>query len=203
MKKRSSKMLKRFIFSIAVVMLVSVGAFADVMNTQEFLSSVGNTIMLNNGMQQANGDNMLFIDNHQSGMKAGLNAMASQCQVGALIQNGCATGECADILLLQELQAGGMQMQAVGDCVDPKMQGQGLALSAAQGIAKADGPGMGTAFHSIVLNQGQDSMNVAGGLDESSSIIGLQNSSIQGDACATGQVQSTMNVTTTQTQQVL
>ncbi|OHB57581.1 MAG: hypothetical protein A2173_11230 [Planctomycetes bacterium RBG_13_44_8b] len=196
-------MLRRFIFSMAVVMLVSCGAFAAVLNTQEFLSSVGNSIMLNNGMQSANGQNMLFVDNHQSGMKAGLNAMAAQNQIGAFIQNGSACGECADIILLQQLQAGGMQLQNIGDCVDLKMQGQGLALSAAQGIAKTDGPGHGNAFQSIVLNQDQSGMNVAGSMNESSSIIGLQNSNIMGDACATGQVQSTMTVTTTQTQSVI
>ena len=196
-------MLKRFIFSIAIVMLVSCGAFAAVLNTQEFLSSVGNSIMLNNGMQTASGQNMLFVDNHQSAMKCGLNAMAAQNQIGAFIQNGAACGECATIVLLQELQAGGMQMQNIGDCVDAKMQGQGLALTVGQGIAKADGPGHGDAFHSIVLNQDQSGTNVAGSMSESSSVIGLQNSNIMGDACATGQVQSTMSVTTTQTQSVI
>jgi hypothetical protein len=71
---------------------------------------------------------------------------------------------------------------------------------AEQQLIKAEGPGAGDALHQIVLREDQYAANPAGTLQESATVLGLQSSNLTGSACATGTVDSTMSVTTMQTQ---
>jgi hypothetical protein len=75
-----------------------------------------------------------------------------------------------------------------------------LLLTAEQALVKAEGPGAGSGLHQIVLREGQEAGNPAGAMQESSAILGLQSSNLTGAACATGAVDSTMSVSTIQTQ---
>jgi len=55
-------------------------------------------------------------------------------------------------------------------------------------------------LHTIVANAEQQATNPAGTLTESSTIMGMQTSSLSGAAGATGLIDGKMTVTTTQTQ---
>jgi hypothetical protein len=96
-----------------------------------------------------------------------------------------------------------MQAQVVGDGVAPKAQLQSLDVVAAQALGKADGMGAANALHTIVVNEGQYANNAAGTMSESATVMGMQTSTIQGQPGATGIVDSTMAVSTTQSQAAL
>ncbi len=199
-------MLKVVAVSVAVVLMIGSSAFGDVLGAigqmQNTNVGLANTVQLLQGHQAADAIQNLAVCNDQSSTRA-CGAMAGQTFLANLAEIGHASGDCAIVGVLQGLTAVGMQAQAIGDCCDPKSQGQSLALAAEQSLLKSEGPGAGSALHQIVLREDQGAQNPAGGMQESSAILGLQSSNLTGSACATGAVQSEMAVTTVQTQSTL
>ena len=201
-------MFKVVAVSVAVVLMIGSGAFGQgsvmgaigqMQNTNVLL---GNTVQLLQGSQAADAIQNLAVANDQSATRA-CGAMAGQTFLANLAEIGHASGECAIVGVVQGLTAVGMQAQAIGDGCDPKSQGQSLAMAAEQGLLKSQGPGAGSGLHQIVLREDQGAQNPAGAMQESSAILGLQSSNLTGSACATGAVESTMAVTTVQTQSTL
>jgi len=199
-------MLKVVAVSVAVVLMIGSGAFGDVIGsinqTQTTNIGLGNLVQLMQGHQAADAIQNLAVANDQSSNRA-CGAVAGQSFLGNLAEIGHASGDCAIVGVEQALTAIGMQAQAVGDCCDPKVQGQSLTLAAQQGLIKSEGPGAGSGLHQIVLREDQGASNPAGAMQESSAVLGLQSSNLTGSACATGAVESTMAVTTVQTQSTL
>lgn len=192
-------MLSRFSLSIAVVLLVCTGAFAGIMQMQTFGVGLEEVIELLHGHQEGCSFKSVLVTNDQCA-NAPCPTLARQHQFGMLIQSAKATGECAVVGVLTSLSAMGIQEQMIGDCVEPKMQGQTLGLNGFQGITKSDGPGSGNAMNQAILRQSHSGTNAAGGMTETSNIMALQLANLSGDACATGLVASTMSVTTAQSQ---
>jgi hypothetical protein len=161
-----------------------------------------NNVQLLQGHQAADAIQNLAVCNDQEASRA-CGAAAGQTFLANLAEIGHASGDCAIVGVLQGLSAVGMQAQAIGDCTDPKSQGQSLTLAAEQALLKQEGPGSGSGLHQIVLREDQGAQNPAGAMQESSAILGLQSSNLTGSACANGAVQSEMAVTTVQTQSTL
>jgi len=200
-------MLKVVAVSVAVVLMIGSGAFGQtpqgaIGQMQNTNIGLLNNVQLLQGHQAADAIQNLAVCNDQSSTRA-CGAMASQSMLANLAEIGHASGDCAIVGVLQGLTAQGMQAQAIGDCTDPKSQGQSLILAAEQGLIKQEGPGAGSGLHQIVLREDQAAANPAGTMQETSAVLGLQSSNLTGSACATGAVQSEMSVSTVQTQSTL
>lgn len=194
-------MLRRIVLSLAIVLLVSTGAFADIIQLQDYIVGATNGIVLEHGHQNGQGSHTICINNDQSAQKI-CGAFANQSQTALLNQIGSACGDCAVITVGQIFDAYGAQTQAIGDCVEPMLQGQSFGLIGSQLVAKSDGGGSGSASHMFVGNQSQAAGNPLGAMRESSSIGAFQNSSLSGTPGATGVVTSSMNVSTMQAQAI-
>jgi hypothetical protein len=196
-------MCKKIIgMSVVVALVLASSSFADLVQDLGTQIGVHNAIDLLHGSQQASSLQNLVVQNNQSASGV-CQANASQNLLGAIGQVGNAQGNCALIGLIQDLQICGNQSQQIGQGCDPKAQTQDVGMAALQTVARADGDGAGNAIHTIVLNAGQNGGNASGSLNEASSILGMQNSSVTGDAGSTSLVHSLMNVTTSQMQGVL
>jgi hypothetical protein len=196
-------MSKLAIFSISIVLLVGSSVFGQggsaIDQIQSTTIGLGNAIALMQGHQAGDAIQNLAVCNSQDTTRA-CGAYADQSLLSNLAEIGHASGDCAIVNVLQGLTTVGMQTQLIGDCCDPKIQGQTLNLAAEQGINRSEGPGAGSALHQIVNRTDQCAGNAAGEMQESSSILGLQSSDLTGSACATGAVDSQIHVGTIQTQ---
>jgi hypothetical protein len=197
-------MSKVIAISIAVVLLAGSSAFAqaggaiDQMQTTNI--GLANTIALMQGHQAADAIQNLAVCNSQESDRA-CGAVGQQSLLANLAEIGHASGDCAILSVMQGFAALGTQAQLIGDCCGPKAGAQGLTMDAEQQLIKSEGPGAGDALHQIVLREDQFGANPAGTIQESATVLGLQSSDLTGSACATGAVDSTMCVTTVQTQQ--
>jgi hypothetical protein len=188
--------------SVLVALLIGTTAFGQLgLITQMQDSDIGltNNILLNHGHQTGQSTQNLVLDLMQDTERPCC-TIANQSLLGVIGQAGNAWGDCGVIEVSQAVLGGTLQMQEIGESCDPKAQLQNTSLQAAQGVGKMDGPGGGTALHNIVLSATQYGNNGAGNVSERANIIGMQNSYYEGDACATGAVNSTMTVATQQTQ---
>jgi hypothetical protein len=195
-------MLKVIAASMVFVLVVGTGAFGGIIQDLHTGIEVQNAIDLLHGSQWAGSSQNLVVDNEQCATGI-CSAIAQESLFGAIGQVGTTTGECGLVGLAQDLQIAGTQGQEVGDGIQPKAQVQGLALLATQTLAKSDGQGAADALHTIVLNAGQTAQNPAGTLSESSTVMGMQQSYLNGAPGATAIVDTGMSVTTTQTQAAL
>lgn len=197
-------MSKIIAVSIAVVLLAGTSVFADsaIDQIQNTTIGLGNTIQLLQGSQAADAIQNLAVANGQQADRA-CGACAEQSLLANIAEIGHASGDCGIVGVLQGLTAVGTQAQLVGDACGPKAGAQGLTMDAEQGLIKSQGPGAGNALHQIVLREDQFGANPAGTMQESATVLGLQSSNLTGAACATGQVNSEMCVTTVQTQATL
>lgn len=193
--------MSKVVASLAVVLLVGSNAFGLGLIDQMQDTQIGltNAVTLLHGHQTASSAQNLALQNLQNVCRP-CPTWADQSLVGAIGQVGSACGECGIVELAQALSGGALQAQEIGECCEPKAQLQNVVLVAGQTLGKAEGPGNADALHTIVLRGAQDASNAAGNMSESSSIMGIQTSSVNGEACATGLVDSSMTVTTTQTQ---
>jgi hypothetical protein len=173
--------------SVICVLLIGSAASADLAQDQYTGIGLTNAVSLMHGEQHAGSLQNLVVDNAQA----------------AIGQSAEACGYCGLVDVAQALGIEGMQAQAVGDGVAPKAQLQTLDVIVAQALGKADGLGTADALHTIVVNEGQYANNAAGSMSESATVMGMQTSTIHGQPGATGIVDATMAVTTTQSQAAL
>jgi len=192
------------VITASTVFVLLIGSVASADLIQDQLTGIGltNAVVLMNGDQHAGSMQNLVVDNAQAATGM-CGSMAEEYLFAAIGQSADACGICGLVDAVQVLGIDGMQAQMVGDGVAPKAQAQSLDVVAAQALGKADGMGMADALHTIVVNEGQYANNAAGVLSESATVMGMQTSTIQGQPGATGIVDSTMAVSTTQTQAAL
>jgi len=189
--------------SMVLVLAISTGLLADgvVGQVQQQMTNLGvtNDLELMHGEQCASSLQNLVVNNEQcsTGICA---AHVGEVFFAAIGQSADATGQCALVGAVQALTLTGTQGQQVAQGVGPKGQLQGVGLLAAQTLAKSDGAGGTNALHTIVANADQTAENPAGVEHETSTIMGMQTSSLNGAPGATGLVDAHMAVTTTQTQ---
>jgi len=186
---------------IAVLLVSSVTWAGGIGQIQDFTAALGNGVSLLHGSQGATSDNFLTVLNNQCA-GAQCFTFATQEQIGFFSQVGSADGMCALIGVEQTIMGLGVQSQTIADGVGTKLQGQNLGLLAAQGVAKADGGGAGTANQVMSISQDQMGLNTLGPAHESSVVFGVQTASIQGAPGATGMAGGTIGVTTNQAQVV-
>jgi hypothetical protein len=196
--------MKRIAFSMAVVLLVGSSAFATGTLDQLQNTNIGltETIQLLQGDQTASTVQNLAVANNQH-VSSATGGYADQGFLGTIAEVGSACGDSAIVGVLQSLSAVGMQAQLIGIHTGPKQEGQTLTLLADQGLVKSEGPGTGSALHTIVLREDQVGANTAGLMRESSAILGLQSSEVHGAPLATAVVDSSMIVNTVQSQAAL
>ncbi|MBN1509350.1 MAG: hypothetical protein JW955_21065 [Sedimentisphaerales bacterium] len=194
--------MKKAIFAVGLVLSISSVLFGQnigpINQLQNTTIGLGNTIQLLQGHQAADAIQNLAVSNDQAATRA-CGAWAGQSFLANLAEIGHASGDCGIVSVLQELTGVSLQAQLIGDACDPKTESQTVTLGAGQTLAKSEGPGAGSALHQIVLRGEQGGDNRAGNISQASAILGLQSSSLTGAACATGAVNSAMNVCTVQT----
>ncbi len=194
-------MSKVVILTAVVVLLGGSNALATnaLDQMQNTIIGLANTITLGQGQQGADSIQNLAVANTQN---AGSECYVSahQAFIGNIAEIAHASGNCSLIAVGQGLAATGDQVQFVGDGCAPKSQAQILGLLAEQSLTRTNGSGSANALHQIVLKEDQDAANAVGSMSESSAILGLQSADLVGEAGATGTVQATMSVVTTQHQ---
>lgn len=188
-------MYKAVISSMIVVGVIASGAFASALHDQITSIGVANGIQFAQGNQQAQSLQNLVVDNQQN-----IQGVAGEYLFASVGQAANAIGDCGLVGAAQQLDILGNQMQNIGDCVDPMAQGESLSMLAGQSLSRANGFGATDALHTIVLNASQGGNNAAGSLDEATTVMGMQQSTIEGLPGATGAVTSGMSVVNTQTQ---
>ena len=194
-------MLRKVLLSVAVVLWVSSVSFAGIEQAQTFGVDLQEAIELMHGHQNGDSFKSIVVTNTQNAC-APCPTLGAQSQFACLMQSANAIGDCAVILVGTSLTAIGMQGQMIGECCEPKMQLQSLGLNGLQAIQKSDGPGEGHTMNQAILRQTHDGANACGGMSETSTVMALQLANLTGEACATGTVVSSMDVTTTQSQGV-
>jgi hypothetical protein len=192
-------MSKAIAISMVFVLLAASGALADIIQDQYTGIGLTNTLALMHGDQQAGSQQNLIVDNAQcaTGSCGGL---AQEAFFAAIGQAGNASGYCGLVDVIQVVGVDGMQIQSIGDGVAPKAQLQTLDVVAGQALGKADGLGVANALHTIVINEAQTGNNAGGVMNESATVMGMQTSTVQGQPGSTAVVDSTMVITTSQSQ---
>ena len=97
-------MLRRIVLSSAIVLLVSAGAFADIIQLQDYIVGAINGIELTNGHQDGQSSHTICINNDQVANKI-CGAWATQSQAALLNQVASAQGDCAVVLVGQIFDA--------------------------------------------------------------------------------------------------
>jgi hypothetical protein len=169
-----------------------------VLHFQDFSTTMLNGINLSHGSQNANSDNFATIQNDQQSVGS-CGTFAREGQTAFFNQVGEAHGECALIDLDQSILGLGAQQQQIGDGTDPKYEAQSLTLDGQQLVSKTDGGGSAIGDQIMTLSQDQ---NGGSGLNQSSTVFGTQNTTVNGMPGATGAAGSQLFVTTTQEQMV-
>ncbi len=215
-------MLKKVLFSGAVILFVCSGAFAmiippaspligSIYHQQQFLvgdplfstnagmSSVAN---LFHGTSTAGVTQALGILNTHTACSTSCVTQGTQTQVGEIDQSVSAAGTCSVMTVSAFLDAFGSQDQFVGNSVSPKAQEQSLGLVGQQALLQSDGAGSGSAVNDAVLSQNQYGVNAMGSVTEASSVGLNQTSSVNGVAGSNPSTLSSAVVTTAQSQVV-
>ena len=164
-------MKKTVVTSMIVVAFLAGGTFASALHDQITSIGMANVIDFDHGEQTAQSLQNLVVDNQQE-----IVGLAGEGLFATVGQAVSALGNCAQIGATQALDILGNQMQNIGDCVDPLMQGEALSMNALQTLTRANGVGAADALHTIVLNAGQGGGNAAGSVDEATTVMGMQQS---------------------------
>ena len=194
-------MFRRFVLSLAIVLGVTAGASADIIQLQDYIVGASNGIVLDHGHQTGQASHTICIDNNQCASKV-CGAWAHQDQTALLNQIANACGHCAVLEVGQTFDALASQTQAIGDCVEPMLQGQDFGLIGGQLVAKSEGEGGGHANQMFVGGQNQAAGNPLGMMIEGSHVGAFENTMLGGSAGSTGLVTSGMSLLTVQAQQI-
>ncbi|UCD51069.1 MAG: hypothetical protein JSW27_00250 [Phycisphaerales bacterium] len=195
-------MSKAIATSMVFVLLVGSSALADLIQDQFTEIGLTNAVSLIHGDQSASSMQNLVVDNAQ--YNHGLDGdQAREYLFAAVGLSADASGNCGLVDVIQVLGIEAMQGQTVGDGMGAKAQMQTLDMVSAQTLSKADGQGSADALQTIVVNESQTVNNAAGITNSSSHVMGMQSASINGAPGASNLVDSTMTVTTAQSQAAL
>ena len=191
--------MSKFFCSLIAVLLVTSVTLADVSQTESYLAGLGNGVTLVQCETVAGSTNNLIIDNKQNAM-SGCYTLAGEFQMGVFRQAASANGICTSIGVLQEIGSAGLQLQVIGNGVEPKQQQETMALTACQGVTKTNGQGTGMANQFAALAEGQTGANCAGSVSQSTAVVSCQDAFVTGIPTAQGMAGSTTQVATSQTQ---
>jgi hypothetical protein len=154
MKQEFNKMIRDFLLSVTVVLLLSSGAFADVGQTGGFSVGAMNVVQKVGGAGWAEGGNLVMVGQGQEARKVG--TMARQNETGKLTQSASVVGTCGATKVMQNASIHGLQGQvAVLGKHGYQAQGQSLAVGLDSVIRQSGGIGSATSVQDFVGSQHQ------------------------------------------------
>jgi len=106
-----NKMLRGFSLSVAVILLLSSGAFADIGQAEGFSIGALNMVQRVGGAGWAEGGNLVMVGQSQKVHAAGTTAI--QKETGILFQGAKVVGICGATKVQQNASADGLQSQLV------------------------------------------------------------------------------------------
>jgi len=163
--------------------------------TQSTQLDVGDHILLNQGVQAANAVQNLAIANEQ--------VMEGVCGEGLLVNIGGAgeaSSEGAQVGVLRSLNLGAWQGQLVTGPCTLKREDQNLALHGLLSVGMNEGSGQGTALQQLVVVGDQGGGNFNGTMGATTSVLGLQKTTLAGMARPLDGAETQMQVDTVQGQ---
>jgi len=194
-------MLKCFVYSLVIVLLVSAGATAGIQQLQDFTIGVTNAVDLLHGHSSGIGSQIAVVNSEQFAPEV-CRLWAIQDENAILHQAGSAVGRCAVLSLLQQGAAIGAQEQFLTDGCGPKSQGQVLGVGLVQEITRSEGPGGASATHDFVGDRLQALGSVSGSMSQDQFLHAIEQTDINGAADSEGRVTSGAVVTATQLQAI-
>ena len=163
-------MLRGFSLSVAVILLLSSGAFAAIGQAEDFFIGALNKVQRVGGAGWAEGGNLVMAGHSQKVHAMGTTAI--QKETGILIQGAKAVGICGATKIMQDASADGLQSQLV---VPGKhgfqAQGQSLTVGLDNVIRKTGGIGGAEGEQGFVGGQHQ-MLVTPGGTSANSQVVG-------------------------------
>jgi hypothetical protein len=163
-------MLRGFSLSVAVILLLSSGAFAAVGQAEGFSIGALNMVQRVGGAGWAEGGNLVMVGQSQKAHAAG--TVAIQKETGILTQGARAVGICGSTKVLQNASVDGLQSQLV---VLGKRgfqaQGQSLAVGLDNVVRQTGGVGGAAGAQGFVGGQNQI-LVTPGGTSANSQVVG-------------------------------
>jgi len=216
-------MVKAIAVSIAVVLLVSSGAFGQILNNETWGLSLGenpgdeNVIGASGAAGAAGALSAIgSLDGQaaasaQDGLVAGQGFAAGLVQGGVVINGGAATVgivQAAEVdgapLPTSPLTTSGQFQNITPGTHGTLVQAEGVVVDVGQSLSKTGGPGVAIAGQGVgnIMGQGAGNAAQGAGAGQGSAIIGVQFGGVIGGAGAAGSVISNMDGSVVQVQQV-
>lgn len=192
-------MLRGFSLSVAVVLLLSSGAFATIGQAEGFSIGTLNVVQRVGGAGWAEGGNFVMVGHSQKVHAAG--TAARQKETGILIQGARAVGRCGATKIKQNASVDGLQSQLV---VPGKRgfqaQGQCLTVGLDNVVRKTGGVGGAVGAQGFVGGQKQI-LVTPGGTGVNSQVVGAaQFASVSAHPCSNVVVNNSLDVQMGQSQ---
>jgi hypothetical protein len=170
MKMEFNKMLRGFSLSVAVILLLSSGAFADIGQAEGFSIGALNMVRRVGGAGWAEGGNLVMVGQSQKVHAAGTTAI--QKETGILFQGAKAVGICGATKVQQNASADGLQSQLVVTGRHGfQAQGQSLAVGLDNVVRQTGGVGGAVGAQGFVGGQNQV-LVTPGGTSANSQVVG-------------------------------
>ena len=163
-------MLRGFSLSVAVILLLSSGAFADIGQAEGFSIGALNMVQRVGGAGWAEGGNLVMVSQSQKVHAAGTTAI--QKETGILFQGAKAVGICGATKVQQNASADGLQSQLVVTGRHGfQAQGQSLAVGLDNVVRQTGGVGGAVGAQCFVGGQNQV-LVTPGGTSANSQVVG-------------------------------
>ena len=163
-------MLRGFSLSVAVILLLSSGAFAAIGQAEGFSIGALNMVQRVGGAGWAEGGNLVMVGHSQKVHAAG--TMATQKETGILAQGARAVGICGTTKILQNASVDSLQSQLVMPGRHGfQAQGQSLTVGLDNVVRKSGGIGGAAGAQGFVGRQDQI-LVTPGGTSANSQFVG-------------------------------
>lgn len=163
-------MLRGFSLSVAVILLLSSGAFADIGQAEGFSIGALNMVQRVGGAGWAEGGNLVMVGQSQKVHAAGTTAI--QKETGILFQGAKAVGICGATKVQQNASADGLQSQLVVTGRHGfQAQGQSLTVGLDNVVRQTGGVGGAVGAQGFVGGQNQV-LVTPGGTSANSQVVG-------------------------------
>jgi hypothetical protein len=186
-------MLRKFLISAAVILLLTSGALADIGQVEGFSKCALNLVGRCGPVGSAQGGNIVIIGHSQQIQKPCFFTKARQEEKGILIQYGTANGKGGVSGVAQHATVQGLQGQHTKP-FGSTVQGQGLNLNLGQVALKAGGVGSTEGVQGFVGGQSQKIITPRMTSTETQFVGVGQYASVSGDRGSNGVVVNTVNV---------
>jgi hypothetical protein len=186
-------MLRKFLISAAVILLLTSGALADIGQVEGFSKCALNLVGRCGPVGSAQGGQIVIIGHSQQIQKPCFFTTARQEEKGILIQYGTANGTGGVSGVAQHATGQGLQSQYTRP-FGSTLQGQGLNLNLGQVALKTGGVGSAQGVQGLVGHQSQTITTPRMSSTETQFVGIGQYSSVSGDKGSTGIVVNTVDV---------